>query len=145
MLPRRAFIPALLAMPAIIPSALAQPRQVPPHEWMLGSWTGGIFPAVDTQGPGCFGNVSLIVMRDLIMRVSSLEFAFRQRAIETVGLTPDGLEIRLVPIQGRAPIEIGFGCDGNPDLLRVQRRGPDEITLPGCAEFPSALRRCRTG
>ncbi|MBX9753070.1 MAG: hypothetical protein K5Q68_26015, partial [Roseococcus sp.] len=83
-------------------------------------------------------------MRDVIMRVSSLDFAFRQRAIETVGLTPDGLEFRLVPVPGRAPLEIGFGCDANPNLLRVQRRGPDEVVLPGCGEFPGPLRRCKT-
>ena len=141
MLPRRLLIPALSGLLAA--PALAQPRQAPPHEWMFGSWTGGIFPAVDTQGPGCFGNVSLIVMRDLIMRVSSLDFAYRQRAIETVAMTPDGLEFRLVPVQGRPSLEMGFGCDGNPDVLRVQRRGPDEVMLPGCAEFPSALRRCK--
>lgn len=144
MLPRRSLLPALLAAPALVTSALAQTRQGPPHEWMFGSWSGGIFPAVDTVGPGCFGNVSLIVMRDVIMRVSSLEFSYRQRAIETVAMTPDGLEFRLVPVPGRAPAEIGFGCDGNPNLLRVQRRGPDEVVLPGCGEFPGALRRCLT-
>lgn len=143
-------IPGLLAAPALVRSALAQPaappapRQGPPHEWMFGSWTGGIFPAVDTEGPGCFGNVALIVMRDLVMRVSSLDYAYRQRAIETVALTPNGLEFRLIPVAGRPQPEIGFGCDGNPDLLRVTRRGPDEVVLPGCVEFSGTLRRCRT-
>lgn len=136
---------SLLALPALISStALAQPRQGPPHEWIFGSWSGGIFPAVDTEGPGCFGNVSIIFMRDLIMRVSSLDFAFRQRAIETVAVTNDGLEFRLIPLPGRPQPEIGFGCEGNPNLLRVTRRGPDEVLLPGCVEFPSPLRRCRT-
>lgn len=147
MLRRRSFLPALsglLATPAIVSPTLAQPRQGPPHEWMFGSWTGGIFPAVDTEGPGCFGNVALIVMRDLIMRVSSLDYAYRQRAIESVAVTPDGLEFRLIPVQGRPMPEIGFGCDGNPNLLRVSRRGPDEVLLPGCVEFPGALRRCKT-
>lgn len=147
---RRSLLPTtlgLLAAPALLRPALAQPaapRQGPPHDWMFGSWTGGIFPAVDTEGPGCFGNVALIVMRDLIMRVSSLDFAYRQRAIETVAVTPDGLEFRLIPLAGRPQPEIGFGCDGNPNLLRVSRRGPDEVVLPGCVEFSGALRRCRT-
>jgi len=146
MLRRRSLIPAglgLLASPAIA-QAPAAPRQVPPHEWMFGTWTGGIFPAVETEGAGCFGNASLIVLRDVILRVSSLDIAFRQRAIETVAPTADGLEFRLVPVPGRPLAEFGFGCDGNPDLLRVIRRGPDEIALPGCSEFPSTLRRCRT-
>ncbi len=154
MLRRRSLLPGLtgltvsglLATPAILSApALAQPRQGPPHEWMFGSWTGGIFPAVDTEGPGCFGNVALIVMRDLVMRVSSLDYAYRQRAIESVAVTPDGLEFRLIPFPGRPMPEIGFGCDGNPNLLRVTRRGPDEVLLPGCVEFPGALRRCKTG
>jgi hypothetical protein len=131
----------LLATPAVL---RAQPRQGPPHEWMFGSWTGGIFPAVETEGPGCFGNVTLIVTRDVIMRVSSLDLAYRQRAIETVAITPTGLEFRLVPLGGRVPPEVGFGCDGNPNLLRVTRNGPDEVLMTGCIEFPSTLRRCKT-
>ena len=70
--------------------------------------------------------------------------AFRQRAIETVAPTADGLEFRLVPVPGRPIPELGFGCDGNPNLLRVTRRGPHEISLPGCSEFPSNLQRCKT-
>lgn len=144
MLRRRSLIPValgLLATPAIV---RAQPRQGPPHEWMFGSWTGGVFPAVETEGPGCFGNVSLIVTRDVVMRISSLDVAFRQRAIETVAITPDGLNFRLVPVPGRPQPETGFSCDGDPDLLRIVRRGPDEVTMPGCLEFPAALRRCKT-
>jgi hypothetical protein len=43
---------------------------------------------------------------------------------------------------GRVPPDGGFGCSGNPNLLRVERRGPDEITFPDCSEFPSPLKRC---
>jgi hypothetical protein len=43
---------------------------------------------------------------------------------------------------GRLPPDIGFGCGGSPDLLRVQRRGPDEIAFPDCTDFPSPLKRC---
>ena len=43
---------------------------------------------------------------------------------------------------GRLPPDIGFGCGGSPDVLRVQRRGPDEIAFPDCADFPSPLKRC---
>lgn len=141
---RRSLLPAafgLLAAPAIAQT----PRPGPPHEWMFGSWTGGVFPAIDTEGPGCFGNVSVIVTRDVVMRVSSLDVSFRQRAIETVALIPDGLEFRFVPLPGRPFPEIGFGCEGNPNLLRIHRIGPDEVSMPGCVEFPSNLRRCKTG
>lgn len=141
---RRSLLPlvsGLLAAPAL---ALAQNRQGPPHEWMFGGWTGGIFPAVDTEGPACFGNVSVIVTRDIVMRVSSLDVAFRQRAIETVALIPNGLEFRFVPVPGRGPVpESGFGCDNNPNILRVRRVSDDEVVFPDCREFPSPLKRCK--
>ncbi len=131
-----------LAGPALPVAALAQSG--PPHAWLFGTWTGGIFPAVETEGPNCFGNAVVIFTRDVIMRMANLDVAYRQRLIETVALTPDGLEIRLLPYGGRPLPESGFGCDNNPNLLRVTRRGEDEIAFTGCIEFPSVLRRCRT-
>lgn len=133
-----------LATPALALPAHAQGQSGPPHAWLFGTWTGGIFPAVDTEGPGCFGNAVVIFTRDVIMRMANLDVAYRQRLIETVAPTPDGLEIRLLPAGGRPLPESGFGCDNNPNLLRVTRRGPDEIAFTNCVEFPSVLRRCRT-
>ena len=132
--------------------AIAQNRAAqPPHAWLFGAWTGGLYPPIDTEGPGCFGQPTVIFTRDVVMRVSSLEVAYRQRLIETVAGRADGsLEFRLVgppaaaPLGGRSPPDIGFGCGGNPNLLRVERRGPDEIAFTDCAEFPSPLRRCTT-
>lgn len=144
MLRRRSLLPlvsGLLATPTLL---RAQTRQGPPHEWMFGGWTGGIFPVTETEGPACFANVSVIVTRDIVMRVSSLDVAFRQRAIETVALTPNGLEFRFVPLPSRGAIpEAGFGCDGNPDILRVERRGDDEVVFPNCSDFPGPLQRCK--
>lgn len=134
----------LLAAPALASPGLLRAQSGPPHEWLFGSWTGGIFPAVETQGPGCFGNAVVIFTRDVVMRMAHLDVAYRQRLIETVAPSADGVEIRLVPMAGRALPESGFGCGGNPDLLRVSRLGPDEIEFPNCVEFPSLLRRCRT-
>ncbi|MCX7932970.1 MAG: hypothetical protein N2588_10540, partial [Rhodovarius sp.] len=116
----------------------------------FGMWFGGHFPPGDVQGQACSGQATLIFLRDVVMRSSLLEVAYRQRLIETVVATPDGLEFRLVPISlpaggvagGRLPPDIGFSCDGNPNLLRVRRIGPHEIILPGCPEFPAVLRRC---
>jgi hypothetical protein len=142
--PRRALLaalPGLLAAPAL----LAQPAG-PPHAWVLGSWTGGLFPPVDTEGAACFAQPSVIFLRDSVMRVASLDFAYRQRLMETVAATADGaLEFRFVPVpQARGIPEIGFGCGADPDRLLVRRIGPDEIAFPGCVEFPATLRRCRT-
>ena len=84
------------------------------------------------------------------MRSSALDIAWRQRVLETVAATGEtGLEFRFAPAMAmggpfgaRVPPDAGFGCDGNPNILRVQRRGPDEIVFPNCAEFPSPLKRC---
>ena len=35
----------------------------------------------------------------------------------------------------------GFGCE-SPDILHVQRHSENEISFPGCAEFPNPLVRC---
>jgi len=124
-------------------------RQAPPHEWVFGAWTGGQFPPVDNDTPACFGSPTVIFTRDVVMRSTSLDIAYRQRTIETVAIQPQGLEFRFTPMQpvmsafgGRVPPDGGFGCSGNPNLLRVERRGPDEITFPDCSEFPSPLKRC---
>lgn len=125
------------------------PRQGPPHEWVFGSWTGGIFPAGEVDSGACFGTPTVIFTRDLVMRAAALDVAYHQRTIETAATAAEGLEFRFIPaapvaraLGGRMPPDIGFGCPGGPDVLRVQRRGPDEIVFPDCAEFPSPLKRC---
>ncbi len=143
--------PSLAAPFVLAGRAAAQPRPGPPHEWVFGSWTGGQYPPNDWESLACFGSPTVIFTRDLVMRVSALDTAYRQRTIETVALRPDGLEFRFIPLapmQGplgsRLPPDIGFGCDRNPNILLVERRGPDEIVFPGCNEFPFPLRRCVT-
>jgi hypothetical protein len=143
----------LLTLPLAAPFvARAQPRPGPPHEWVFGAWTGGQYPPNDWDSLACFGSPTVIFTRDLVMRATALDTAYRQRTIETVALQPNGLEFRFTPVQpmagplgARMPPDVGFGCGGNPNVLRVERRGPDEIVFPGCNEFPSALRRCVKG
>ena len=128
----------------------AQQRQGPPHEWVFGVWTGGQFPPGDTDTPACFGSPTVIFTRDVVMRIAAFDAAYHQRPVETAATLPDGgLEFRFVSaapaaraMGARLPPDIGFGCGGSPDLLRVQRRGPDEIAFPDCADFPSSLKRC---
>lgn len=125
-------------------------RQGPPHEWVFGAWTGGLFPVSEVDSTACFGSPTVIFTRDVVMRVSSFDVAYHQRAIETAAALPGGnLEFRFVSmgpaaraLGGRLPPDIGFGCGGSPDLLRIERRGPDEIVFPDCADFPSPLKRC---
>ena len=145
---RRALIVtmATLASPAVL---RAQNRQGPPHEWIFGVWTGGIFPPNDADSPACFGSPTVVFTKDIVMRASLLDTPYRQRVIETVALQPNGLEFRFLPaaptgsaFAGRLPPDIGFGCGGNPDVLRIERRGPDEIVFTDCSDFPATLRRC---
>ncbi|MBP0493231.1 hypothetical protein [Roseomonas indoligenes] len=127
------------------------PAQAAPHAWLFGTWTGGIFPATETEGAACAAQPTVVFTRDVIMRVSLLDVPYRQRLIETVSGGPDAVEFRLAPagaaippLGGRLPPDSAFGC-ANPNALRVERRGPNEIVFPNCAEFPSPLKRCTTG
>ena len=133
------------------PPSPPQRSEGPPHEWLFGVWTGGQFPAgTDTDTQACYARATVIFLRDVVLRASALDVPLRQRLIETVAVPPGGgLEFRFVPpaplggpFGGRVPPDAGFGCDGNPNVLRVERRGPDEIAFPNCGEFPSPLRRC---
>lgn len=142
-----------LPLAAATEDAAAQQRQGPPHEWALGVWTGGQFPPGDNDTQACFANATVIILRDVVMRASALDVAWRQRLVETVASSAEGgLEFRFAPATpvggpfgGRVPPDIGFSCSGNPNVLRIERRGPDEIAFPNCAEFPSPLKRCVGG
>jgi hypothetical protein len=121
----------------------------PPHAWVFGSWTGGIFPPGDTMGARCAGQPIVIFARDVVLRASPFDVTYRQRVVETVSAAPDALEFRFLPAAPQAtpfgtrvPPDAGFGCPGGPNALRVERRGPNEIVFPNCTEFPLPLRRC---
>jgi hypothetical protein len=129
-----------LALMLAGPAAAQQPM---PHEWLFGSWTGGLFPAGETEGARCTAQPSVIFTREVVLRSGILDPAYRQRLIETVSGRPDGATFRFVPSPGgRMPPDAAFGCQGGPDMLEVRRLGPDEIEFPNCRDFPSTLRRC---
>src|SRR5690349_11334091 len=81
-------------------------RQARPHGWVVGMWTGGQFPPGDATTPVCFGSPTVIFTRDVVMRASVLDTAYRQRTIETVAQQPNGLEFRFAPAQ---PVFSAFG------------------------------------
>lgn len=135
---------------ALSGSGLAQqPRAEPPHAWVFGSWTGGLFPAGETSGPRCTGQPSVIFTRDVVLRASVFDVPYRQRLIETVSGNEQVLEFRFVPTPAQSgplgrglPSDVGFACAAGPNALRVERRGENEIVFPDCADFPSPLQRC---
>jgi hypothetical protein len=150
---RRLTLLLTLALPLAVAAGGAgaqADRPGPPHEWVFGAWTGGFFPVSEIDPAACFGGPTVIFTRDIVMRAAVLDAAYYQRTIETAAALPNGgLEFRFTPaapaaraLGGRLPPDIGFGCGGSPDLLRVERRGSDEIVFPDCADFPSPLKRC---
>ena len=94
----------------------------------------------------------VIFTRDIVMRLTITDQLFTQRLVETARTTAAGVEFHFAPSlqanqsspfgmsQGGSG-DAGFGCD-DPDVLHVQRRGENEISFPGCPEFPYPLVRC---
>jgi hypothetical protein len=145
---RRAVLLSLaLLLAAPVPSAFSQGQ--PPHAWLFGTWTGGLFPppsSMTTQA--CFSQPVVIFTRDVVMRATLTEQTFVQRVIESARAIPGGTEFRFaVPAAtprmfgGSDVPQAGFGC-ASPDDLVVQRRGENEVAFPGCPEFPYPLVRC---
>lgn len=128
---------ATLALLALGPGA-AQ-AQTPPHAVLFGTWAGGLYPVLNTQLQAeCRAEPAFRVQGDLVSRASLIDPGMQTRTISTVRVVPGGFEIQFAPQAGA----VGFGCD-SPDVLYVQRAGPEEITFPGCADFPNPLVRCR--
>ena len=130
--------------------SVAQQGQ-PPHSWLFGTWTGGVFPVSGTPpAQVCFSQPVVIFTRDLVLRATLTEQELAQRVIESVRTTPTGAEFRFAAaaappsiLGGGGSPAAGFGCE-SPDVLHVQRRSENEISFPGCAEFPNPLVRCQT-
>ncbi len=133
--------------------ARAQGAQ-PPHAWLFGTWTGGLFPVSSTMtAEACFGQPVVVFTRDVVLRATLTEPTYTQRVIETARTDPGVTNFRFVPgapgggkaaglmgITGPAA-PVGFGCEAS-NVLHVQRRGENEIAFPGCAEFSYPLVRC---
>lgn len=128
-------------------------QQLPPHAWLFGTWTGGVFPPPQNMSrEACLSQPVVIFTRDLVLRATLTEQELTQRVIESARATPTGMEFRFASptdmtsptgiLGSRTPQPTGFGCDTS-NVLHVQRRGENEITFPGCADFPNPLVRCR--
>lgn len=141
-----------LALPRV---GAAQPAAGYPHSFLFGSWVGGTFPAPTTlNARECLASPTVIFTKDVVMRASTFDASYAQSLVETVRDSGNGVEFRLVRVGGpaapRSPFGLGqalgddttgFGC-GDPAVLRVQRRGENEIAFPNCSAFPYPLVRC---
>lgn len=144
---RRVAAATLAMMLALTSPIAAQAPAPPPHAWLFGAWIGGIFPPPVTLGAQeCLAQPMVIFTRDVVMRAVMTSPTMVQRLVDTARATSTGFEIRLVPATPVPPDPAsaqGFGCP-NPNVLPVQRRGDNEITFPGCTDFPYPLIRCGT-
>ena len=149
------FLAALLALSGAVLPAAAQaqsgaPAQ-PPHAYLFGTWTGGLFPVPSNMSPqACLSQPVVIFTRDLVLRATLTEQTLIQREIETARANANGTDFRFAATGAPAGLlgagsagAIGFGCE-DPETLHVQRRGENEIAFPGCAEFSYPLVRCHT-
>ncbi len=127
-------------------------RSGPPHSFLFGSWTGGLFPAPagSVTAESCLATPTVIFTRDVVLRATVADPVYLQRQIETVRTSPQGAEFRFIGQGGgpasstlgiEPPGSTGFGCD-SADVLHVQRRSENEIVFTGCADFPTPLVRC---
>lgn len=145
---RTAFV-AVVSMLALTRalSAQAQAPAGPPHAWLFGAWIGGMFPPpVTLNAQECLAQPMVIFTRDVVMRAVIASPAYVQRQIDTARATGNGFEVRLLPATPAPPepaSAYGFGCP-DPNVLPVQRRGENEISFPGCTDFPFPLIRCAT-
>jgi len=138
----------------VVPQAVAQGSSQVPHAWLFGSWTGGLFPApANLSADACLAAPTVIFTRDIVLRASLTDTGYLQRAIATVRATPHGFEFGFQPSNALAANTnnllglpapqpaVGFGCL-SADALHVERHGENEISFPGCADFPNPLVRC---
>ena len=146
---------AFLAVAALSPDLRAAepaaPPQ-PPHAWLFGTWTGGIFPTPSgVTAQACLSQPVVIFTRDVVLRATLTSELYIQRVIESARTGPNGAEFRFAQAMPPAtgPLGLadeatvtGFGCADGPDVLNVERKTDNEIAFPHCADFPYPLIRC---
>jgi len=139
----------------LLATTAARAQALPPHAWLFGTWTGGLFPVPEgLSAQLCLSQPVVIFSRDVVLRASLTAPLYQQRIIQTARSNPAGTEFRFEPgtnvlaelgagLLGRErPLpQQGFGCE-SPDVLHVLRRGENEISFPGCVDFPEPLIRC---
>lgn len=142
---------AMLVLFAAPASRSARAQGAPPQAFLYGAWTGGLFPPPSSvSAQECLAQPSVIFTRDVVMRATFTDVLYIQRAIETARGTGNGLDIHFVAASAPAAAglgvtpDFGFGCDA-PDVLHVKRLTANEISFPGCKDFPFPLVRCPAG
>jgi hypothetical protein len=125
----------------------------PPHAWLFGTWSGGLFPAPSgLTAESCLSQPVVIFTRDLVLRATLTDQFYTQRLVSTARVTTTGVEFAFRPSETNElsnglfgvagpPPAAGFGCE-SADVLHVKRLSENEISFPGCSDFPNPLIRC---
>jgi hypothetical protein len=143
---------AVVALAAGTSPTHSQPSSRPPQAFLLGAWTGGLFPAPSAlSAEQCLAQPTVIFTRDVVMRATLTDAFYVQRLIETARGTGNGVDFQFSPSAAPAAAPglpgftgggaTGFGCD-SIDVLHVQRVTANQIRFPGCSDFPFPLVRC---
>ena len=147
---------ALATVPlATGPIAPARAQSGPPHAWLFGAWTGGLFPAPEgLSAQACLGQPTVIFTRDVVIRGQLTDVSYVERVVVTARTTSGQTDIQFTPAadtlaatsNGLLGLEApkapaGFGCE-DEDVLHVKRISDNEIAFPGCRDFPNPLVRC---
>jgi hypothetical protein len=144
----------LVALACLVGLGPAFGQSAPPHAWLFGSWSGGLFPVTSAMSAeACLSQPVVVFTRDVVLRASLVDQLYSQRLIATARATSSGFELSFAPSEvpsaastslglGGAAMETGFGCE-SADVLHVVRRGENEIVFPGCRDFPNPLVRCQ--
>ena len=154
-------LPALLLTPLLLaasPLAPAVAQTPPPHAWLFGAWTGGLFPAPrHVTAETCLAQPTVVFMRDIVLRATLTDVTYVQRVVATARTQGNHTDFTFAPVppppDGNDPLsrltagpspQQGFGC-ATPDMLTVVRKNANEIVFPHCADFPNPLVRCPSG
>ena len=93
-----------LALAALSTVPARAQGNLPPHSWLFGAWTGGIFPPPSTlSAQECLAMPVVIFTRDIVMRAVITDQLYTQRLVETARVTPEGVEFRLTRPPSAAP------------------------------------------
>ncbi len=139
-----------LALAALVLAHPALAQGQPPHAWLFGSWTGGLFPPPsNVTAQVCLAQPVVIFTRDVVLQATLTDLLYTQHSIESARTNPGVTEFRFLAaapvasgdVLGTPQAAVGFGCE-NPNVLHVQRRTDNEIAFPGCSGFPYPLIRC---
>ncbi len=117
------------AAPAAAP-AQGAPGQ-PPHAWLFGTWTGGIFPPPShVTAEACLSQPVVIFTRDVVLRATLTDQFYIQRLVATALTTPRGTQFQF---SCRRPLDVAArtgGGDGARHGVRLREPRPARRGAP---------------